>query len=322
VTRTIAVLLLAGVALAQEPYKDARKNPPTFAGPGANDPEPAGLTEVRIGWFGPSEGPMWEAANRAIAGAGTYKGLPFRLVPGWAADPWRAGAAHLTRMVFRERVWAIVAAANGDAVHLAEQVATKALLTVMNPAATDRSIHTAGVPWAFSCVQGDHAIAPALAGQVKGSAVLVSSTDHDSRAFVAELKPLLRIARHVEFEPGRAEAAARAAGPEPVVVVANTQDTGAAVEALRAAGHSGRILGGPRATNIERPLIAAPDACAYDSVNMLVAAVRKAGLNRERIREAVKSLSPYDGASGRIEWDEFGQNRSAVGWIGSPASRH
>jgi hypothetical protein len=55
---------------------------------------------------------------------------------------------------------------------------------------------------------------------------------------------------------------------------------------------------------------------------MLVAAVRKAGLNRERIREAVKSLSPYDGASGRIEWDEFGQNRRAVGWIGSPASRH
>jgi ABC-type branched-subunit amino acid transport system substrate-binding protein len=264
---------------------------------------------------------MWEAANRAVAEAGAYKGMPFRLVPGWAADPWRAGAVHLTRMVFRDRVWAIIAAANGDAVHLAEQVAAKALLTVVNPVATDRTIHTAGVPWAFSCVQGDHAIAPVIAAAVKGASVaLVSSTDHDSRALAAELKPLIHIARLVEFEPGGGAAAGRAAGSEPVVVIASTEDTARAVESLRAAGHAGRILGGPRAAAIERPVVGAPAACAYDSVNLLVAAVRRAGLNRERIREAVKSLSPYEGASGRIEWDEFGQNRRPVGWDATPSA--
>ncbi len=132
-TRAVAILLLicagAQAQTAPRPYKDARKDAAVFTGPGANEPEPT-VKEILFGWFGPAEGPMWDAANHAIGEAnrhGGYKGLPFRLVSGWAADPWRAGALHVTRMVFRDRVWALIAAANGDAVHLAEQVAVKAL---------------------------------------------------------------------------------------------------------------------------------------------------------------------------------------------------
>ncbi len=329
------VLLAAAWGACQDapaPYKDARRDPPVFTGPGAADPEPADVNEVLFGWFGPAEGPMWDAAGRAIAEAnraGGYKGLPFRLVPGWAADPWRAGALHLTKMAFRDRVWAIIPAANGDAVHLAEQVAVKALLTVVNPVATDRSIHDAGVPWMFSCVQGDNAIAPVLADAVKGTPVtIVSSTEHDARVLLDHLKPLVKISEQVEFAPGHAGEAARAAasGAEAVIVVANAKDSARAVEALRGAGYRGRILGGPAmgraefgAAGAEYPVLSAQTgfadyaaACAYDSVNILVAAVRKGGLNRERVRLAVRSLSPYDGASGRIEWDEFGQNNRPV----------
>ncbi len=335
-TRAVATLLLicawAQAQTAPRPYKDVRKDPPVFTGPGANEPDPADVKEVLFGWFGPAEGPMWDAANQAIAEAnkdGGYKGLPFRLVSGWAADPWRAGALHLTRMVFRDRVWALIAAANGDAVHLAEQVAVKALVPLFNPVATDRSVHTAGVPWMFSCAQGDHAIAPVLADAVKRrSVVIVSATDHDSRAFLGYLKPLVKIARQVEFAPGHAELAARAVEdkPEAVIVVANASDSARAVQALHRAGYTGKVLGGPSMGRAEfgaggteyaalTDQSRFPDyaaACAYDSINILVAAVRQGGLNRERIRQTVKSLSPYEGASGRIEWDEFGQNNRRV----------
>lgn|GEM_PF-2069758 len=333
--RVIAALLLAAAwAAGQEepaPYKDARKSPPVFSGPGADTPEPD-FKEVLFGWFGPAEGPMWDAASRALAEAnaeGGYKGRPFRIESGWAADPWRAGALHLTRMVLRDRVWALIAAANGDAVHLAEQVAVKALVTVVNPVATDRSIHEAGVPVIFSCVQGDDSIARVLADAVKGRSIaVVSATDHDSRALMSKLKPLVPIAHLVEFDPGHGELAAGAAaeGADVVIVIANANDSTAAVNALRAAGYKGAIFGGPsigraefHGAGVEFPLLSEqtrfPDyasACAYDSVKMLVAAVRRGGLNRERIREAMQALSPYDGVSGRIEWDEFGQNRRPV----------
>ncbi len=305
----ICVLICISASAQQPPYKPAA--PPDFSAPGRDDPEPAGLTEVRFGWFGPPEGPMWTAANRAVDElnrAGGYKGLPFRLIPGWASDPWRAGALHLTRMVFRDGVWALIAAANGDAVHLAEQVAAKASLTVMNPAATDRTLHAAGVPWIFSCVQGDDAIARALAEAAANRAVtLVSSTDHDSRALVAYLKPLIRIAHQVEFEPGRAARAAEAMG-DTVIVIAGARDTAEAVKLVRAK----TVLAGRPAAGARYPVLADAPACAYDSVKMLAAAIREAGLNRSRIRDAMRSLSPYEGASGRIEWDAFGQNRRPV----------
>jgi branched-chain amino acid transport system substrate-binding protein len=39
-----------------------------------------------------------------------------------------------------------------------------------------------------------------------------------------------------------------------------------------------------------------------------VAAIRKTGLNRARLRDAIQALSPYQGVSGRIEWDALGRN--------------
>jgi hypothetical protein len=56
----------------------------------------------------------------------------------------------------------------------------------------------------------------------------------------------------------------------------------------------------------------APDHAArygYESARLLVAAVRKAGLNRARIRDAVRDLSPWQGAAASIEWDNLGRNR-------------
>ena len=55
----------------------------------------------------------------------------------------------------------------------------------------------------------------------------------------------------------------------------------------------------------------APDYAAYhayDSTRLLVAAIRRAGLNRAQIRAALAELSPWKGVSGTIRWDEIGRN--------------
>jgi ABC-type branched-subunit amino acid transport system substrate-binding protein len=53
-------------------------------------------------------------------------------------------------------------------------------------------------------------------------------------------------------------------------------------------------------------------AHTYDAVNLLIAAIRKAGLNRARIRDAVRELSPFTGVTGAIKWDTLGGNSRTV----------
>lgn len=58
----------------------------------------------------------------------------------------------------------------------------------------------------------------------------------------------------------------------------------------------------------------APDyaaALAYDATRLLIEAIRRAGPNRARIREALVQLSPWSGIAGPITFDGTGQNRRA-----------
>ena len=65
-----------------------------------------------------------------------------------------------------------------------------------------------------------------------------------------------------------------------------------------------------------------PDHAAvwsYDAVRLVVDAVRRAGLNRALIRDAVRGRSPWRGAGGIVRWNELGQNEGPVGlarWTG------
>ena len=58
-----------------------------------------------------------------------------------------------------------------------------------------------------------------------------------------------------------------------------------------------------------------PDYAAahtYDSVRLLIEAIRRAGLNRVRIREAVSQISPWTGVAGVVAWDSLGSNTRPV----------
>ena len=54
-------------------------------------------------------------------------------------------------------------------------------------------------------------------------------------------------------------------------------------------------------------------AHAYDSVNLLIAAIRHGGLNRAKIGDALRSLIPLPGVTGTITWDSLGSNTRPVG---------
>jgi branched-chain amino acid transport system substrate-binding protein len=58
-----------------------------------------------------------------------------------------------------------------------------------------------------------------------------------------------------------------------------------------------------------------PDFAAiqtYDLMRLLGQAIEDAGLERERIRDAIRNLAPWDGINGIIDWDQFGQNKRKV----------
>jgi branched-chain amino acid transport system substrate-binding protein len=375
---TLVVALLAaapgsrgpGATAPLAPFAEAHSRAVDYSGPGRDDAAPVGLAEVRLGYFGPSDendpegGSFWRGATLAVADAnaeGGCAGLPVRLVPAWSASPWSAGIALLTRAVFEERVWAVVGSIDGAASHLAEQVAAKALVTVVSPGSTDETVNMANVPWMFSGLPSDAAQAPVLGRALLAAAgdyVLVMATDHDSRAAAARIGSWLSLRAHgpsfeVEFEAAESNlepAAARVveARPSAVLVLAGPLPSGRMVRALRQGGYRGRILGGATfgrdafraAAGIDGegvvfPLLyepgerwqrfsrrfeerfgAAPDYAAgqaYDSVLLVAAAVRHAGLNRPRINDAVRGLSPWPGVTGPIRWNRLGQNERAVG---------
>ncbi len=182
----------------QKPYLDFRQRATPYAGPGRDVEEPAGVNEVLIGYFGPSDpddpagGDLWHAAEWAIHEANTqggYHGKPFRLVPAWSENPWKAGISRLARMVYQEKVWAILGGIDGTSAHLAEQVVAKARLPLISPASGDRSANVANVPWMFSILPGDHLQAPVLVDVLahKPAFAEISTDEHDAHRFVVEL---------------------------------------------------------------------------------------------------------------------------------------
>jgi ABC-type branched-subunit amino acid transport system substrate-binding protein len=155
-----------------------------------------------------------------------------------------------------------------------------------------------------------------------------------------------------EFAPGEPDVAALAArltgpGPRAALVLAPSRAAGRLVAVLRARGFSGAILGGAPAARtafrraageaaegVIAPLLArhgaegevfacayeerwleVPDAAAlhgYDAVRLVAEALRRSGLNRARLRDAVRALSPWPGASGPIAWNAAGRNERSV----------
>lgn len=327
--RTLLGACLPASLLAQ--YVDKRQTPLQFEGPGREDPEPTGFSEIPIGFFGPADpahpqgGTIYMGAALAFEDAnahGGYKDKPFRLVPRWSDDPWRGGASAVAKLVFVDRVWAVLGGIDGATTHLAEQVVAKALLPLVDPASTDQTVNQANIPWMFSLAPGDPDIAKFLAARLKQEPfVLFAGTDHDSRNLATELlKTGVRPAFRHDIAPGADNIPAAPSGARAAVILAPPRETQLILAALPPAiptfgGPSARARRFSAARPIQAPTLHRPDPAllgrleqrfqqpadefsllAYDAATLLVQAVRDAGLNKALIRDR---LATHFGPLGR-----------------------
>ncbi|MHC4727632.1 MAG: ABC transporter substrate-binding protein [Planctomycetota bacterium] len=132
-----------------------------------------------------------------------------------------------------------------------------------------------------------------------------------------------------------------------LVLIADASNSAQIIRIIREKNFKGLIFGGPcmgRRTFLEQvgqetddlifPLPCSPSkslknfekkfACrfgnhpdylaahTYDTVNLLIGAIRQAGLNRARIYDGIKNLSPWQGVTGSIHWDLLGSNSRPV----------
>ncbi|HYW79682.1 MAG TPA: ABC transporter substrate-binding protein [Thermoguttaceae bacterium] len=368
---TTSVLPAAPPSQRKAAFLDLRIHQPKYVGPGRELPEPTDVDEVLLGYFGPDDpadprfGQMWCAARLAVEEAnrqGGYRGKNFRLLAGWSKDPWGTGVAQVARMVYRDKVWAIIGGVDGASTHLAEQIVAKARLPLISPGCTDKTVNLVNLPWMFSCMPADPPQARVLADAIrqrigKRPFVLVAGADHDSRLFVVELEKQFtdrQLAPSFQFAMAAASPTVNplvgrivATNADAVVLIAGPEDSARLVRQLREADFKGTLFGGPAmghhrflqeaqqtAEGALFPLLyspgeasedfekafrerygAAPDytaAYTYDAVRLTIHAVRQAGLNRTRIGDTLRDLSPWPGVTGPMTWNATGSNTRAV----------
>lgn len=176
------------------PYDLNYVHPNIYSGAGRDLPEPKGLTEVRIGFFGPIEhNPeqifglrMLHGAQLAVEEAnarGGYGGLPFRLMLHNDYDNWQAKAAYgedrptdpaiwgsasneAVKMVYDDKDWAIFGSISSESTHIALRVALRAEIPVVNSASTDPTIPETYIPWYFTDLQDDRVQCLTLARRI------------------------------------------------------------------------------------------------------------------------------------------------------------
>ena len=330
--------LAAGVAFGQTPavpYKDRSKSIPQSPDTGEPETEPGEIKDVPLGYFGPSDtshplgGGMWAGVSLGIRRAnkeGGYMGKPFRLVTAWAPDPWRGGVSQLARVTYVDHVWGILTGIDANTAHLAEQIATKALVPVLDVASTDLTVNGAAVPWIFSATPSDDAVAsvlaPALARTAEHDYAILAGVDHDSRMTTAALTRKHAAARVIDYQTEIPEVPQTA---KAVVIVAGPLESAKLLQAVRAHSAALPVFGGPMmarasflhaagavAEGVIVPLLAAPPSeynwdytavIGEASATLMAAAIRKAGLRRSAIRDALHHLPPPGGG----EWAPDGR---------------
>ncbi len=176
------------------PYDRNYIHPNLYSGAARDLPEPAGLTEVRIGFLGPIEHnpqqlfgeQMLHGAQMAIDEAnsrGGYGGKPFRLMlhndyDNWQAkavygddrptDPsiWGSASNEVVKMVYDEQDWAIFGSISSESTHIALRVALRAEIPIVNSASTDPTIPETYIPWYFTDLQDDRVQSLTLARHI------------------------------------------------------------------------------------------------------------------------------------------------------------
>lgn len=352
---------------AGEPASRFFVEPPTYRGPGADDPEPADVREVRFGVLAPLSGvdaPIGRrivdgytlAVEDANAAGGLRPGVPFRLLPADENDTWGAAGNALVELTTHRGCLAVLGALDDQNSHVMTRVLLKLNVPMVNTGGTDPTLTEHNIPWLVRLRPDDRQAAYLLARRIFVEAghrrvAFFRGTDRYARQGVGELADAARrlghpVALEVRYGPDdttfrKQVERLQAVQPDAIVMWGRPAATGRALAALRAAGVTVPVYGPDRLVDADFLAAAGaaaegvtltspldptrtdaawtafrdrfrarfgyvPDhhaATAYDGAAYLVAATRRAGLNRVRLRAALFEPTTWAGVAGETRFD-------------------
>ena len=330
------------------------------------------VSEVPIGFLGPIQDhkdialgtAMLHGAQLAIDEAnarGGYGGKPFRLKVHNDAATWGASSNEIVKMVYDDKVWAMLGSISSDSTHIALRVSLRAELPIVNCAATDPTIPETLIPWILTSIQDDRVQSYTLARRIFTDlglkrVALLRVNERYGRFGVLKFRDAARRLGHPvvieqKYLPGdnTFTRQLRVINDSRVDGIVIWGDSAAAAEILtemRKMGMkqpvfgSARVMGeallqtaGEAAEGLEvvypfdpnrddaawlsfqkryeaayRAKVDSFSALGFDTMNILLDAICRAGLNRGGIRNALYSLESYKGVTGEMVFDPNAKN--------------
>jgi ABC-type branched-subunit amino acid transport system substrate-binding protein len=361
-----------------QPYYEHYTKMPEYNG-AADDVPPAklsDLSQIDIGFLGPIEEhkdialgrAMLHGAQMAINEAnarGGYCGKPFRLLVHNDAATWGSSSNEIVKMVYDEKVWAMLGSISGDSTHIALRVSLRAELPIVNSASTDPTIPETIIPWSLTSIQDDRVQGYTLARRIYTDLglkriALLRVNERYGRFGVLKFRDASRRLGHPvvieqKFMPSemsftRQLRVINDSRVDGIVLWADAAAAGTILKEMRQMGMKQPVFGafrvvgddllriaGPAAEGLEvvypfdptrdDPLWtgfqkrfaaawqAKPDAFSalgFDTMNILLGAICRAGLSRGRIRDALYSVEHYRGVTGEMTFDPNAKNMAPL----------
>jgi branched-chain amino acid transport system substrate-binding protein len=134
--------------------------------------------ELVIGVFAPARGENAALGRAVLQGAetaaaklnarGGVAGRRLRIAPASAGRPWETSTQELTRLLYEEKVWGIVAGTDSRSAHVVEQAVTRARgrVLMVSAWASDPTLAQVPIPWFFRTVPDDRLQAEALVREI------------------------------------------------------------------------------------------------------------------------------------------------------------
>jgi branched-chain amino acid transport system substrate-binding protein len=345
-------------------YNGAARSVPTL--------KPSDVAEVAIGFLGPIREHKDEALGLAMlrgaemavdeanAGGG-YGGKPFALKVHNDAALWGASSNEIVKMIYDEKVWAMLGSIGGDSTHIALRVSLRAELPMVNSAATDPTIPETAIPWILTAIQDDRVQSYTLARRIYSELglrriALLRVNERYGRFGVVKFRDASRRLEHPvvveqKFMPGdtdftRQLRVIQDSGVDGIVLWADAAPAGMILKQMREMGMKQMVFGAARVAGADLFRIAGDAAeglevvypfdpnrdepgwlafqkrfaaryaagvdsfaaLGYDSMNILLDAICRAGLNRGAIRDALYGLERYKGVTGEMIFDPNAKN--------------
>ena len=197
---------------AQKPYAAINHEAINYAGPGREAAHDLPGPEIRIGLLAPLQGArkaegeaLRQAAQIALedeAANPLRGGRRLALVARDETGLWGRASSEIVRLVFDDRVVALITSSEGSAAHLAEQVGNRVGVPVLT-LASDSTTTQINIPWLFRVVPNDTVQAAAFAEDIYRKrafqkVLLITERTHDGRVGREEFE---KAARRLQAPP-------------------------------------------------------------------------------------------------------------------------